>query len=189
MINVSDLSMGFGGRLLFRRVTLQLQHGHRYGLVGANGTGKTTLLRILSGEDAADGGVVAIAKDLKVGTLKQNQYLFEQETILNTVLRGHSELWKALCRKEELLKQESFDEDHCHELADVEKSLDAFQGYAAEGNASRLLVGLGLRSETHQQLMSTLSGGFKLRVLLAQLLFSAPDVLLLDEPNNHLDIV
>lgn len=189
MINVSDLSMGFGGRLLFRRVTLQLLKGRRYGLVGANGTGKTTLLRILAGEDLSDGGVIAVAKECKVGSLKQNQYLYENETILNTVLRGHIPLWTAMHRKEELLSHDNFAEENCHELEEIEKVLDAYQGYAAEANAARLLVGLGLKAETHQKTMSTLSGGFKLRVLLAQLLFSSPDVLLLDEPTNHLDIV
>ncbi len=189
MINVSDLQMGFGGRSLFRHATFQLQPGRRYGLVGANGTGKTTFLRLLAGAEAADGGVVAIGKDLNVGTLKQNQYLYETETIVNTVLQGDAELWRALQRKARLLEGGSGVDAHCDELAEVERTLEQRQGYASEANAARLLVGLGLRTETHHQPMSTLSGGFKLRVLLAQLLFSAPDVLLLDEPNNHLDIV
>ncbi len=189
MINISDLSMGFGGRTLFRSATFQLLKGHRYGLVGANGTGKTTLLRILSGEDEPDSGVVAVGKDLKVASLKQDQFLYEGETLVNTVLRGNKALWKALQRKEEILAGDDFSMENCDELAELEKEILHHDGYAAESQASTLLVGLGLRNETHHQTMSTLSGGYKLRVLLAQLLFSAPDILLLDEPNNHLDIV
>ncbi len=189
MINVSELSMSYGGRVLFRNVGFQLPSGSRCGLVGANGSGKTTLLRILAGKETAEKGDVSFAKFARVGVLRQDHYLYENETLVNTVLQGDADLWEAFQQKDTLLGQGELSDTQCEQLAELEKSIEQRNGYAAESRAARILTGLGLAKETHNAPMSRLSGGYKLRVLLAQVLFGEPDVLLLDEPNNHLDII
>jgi ATPase subunit of ABC transporter with duplicated ATPase domains len=188
MISVSNLRMDFGARTLFADASFQLNPGERYGLVGANGSGKTTLLNILSGDQEPTEGAVAIPKSLRLGVLRQDQFLYEEQEILSVALMGHPELWEVLVAKEQLLARahEHFDVDRFSELEDAVQRLD---GYTAETRAATILEGLGLPTEVHRQPLSTLSGGFKLRVLLAQVLAGAPDVLLLDEPTNHLDIL
>jgi ATPase subunit of ABC transporter with duplicated ATPase domains len=188
MISVSNLAKGFGDRDLFREATFQLNRGERYGLVGANGSGKTTLLNILSGDLEASDGTVSIPKAARLGVLRQDQFLYESEEVLGVVLAGNPELWQAMVEKEALLARahEYFDADRFSQL---EETVERHGGYAAESRAAAILEGLGLPAETHRQPLSTLSGGFKLRVLLAQVLASSPDVLLLDEPTNHLDIL
>jgi ATPase subunit of ABC transporter with duplicated ATPase domains len=188
MISASNLGMDFGDRTLFAGATFQLNPGERYGLVGANGSGKTTLLRILSGDLEPTDGVVSIPKTLRLGVLRQDQFLYEEQQVLSVALMGHAELWKVMVEKEKLLARahEHFDVDRFGELEDAVHRLD---GYTAETRAATILEGLGLPADVHHQPLSTLSGGFKLRVLLAQVLAGAPDVLLLDEPTNHLDIL
>jgi ATPase subunit of ABC transporter with duplicated ATPase domains len=190
MISVSNLSKEFGDHLLFEDASFQLNPGHRYGLVGANGSGKTTLLGMLSGDVEATSGTVAIPKSLRLGVLRQDQFLFEEEEILGVALMGNAELWRVMSEKEALLaaasRGEEFDVDRFSELEEGVQRLD---GYTAEARAATILEGLGLPTEVHRRPLSTLSGGFKLRVLLAQVLASSPDVLLLDEPTNHLDIL
>src|SRR5690554_1047571 len=188
MISVSNVAKGYGGQVLFTGATFQLDAGERYGLVGANGSGKTTLLRILSGDVEPDEGVVSIPKSVRLGVLRQDQFLYEDEQILGVVLMGNRELWQAIVEKERLLArpQEEFDVDR---FAQLEETVQRHDGYAAESRAAEILEGLGIPSEVHRRPLSTLSGGFKLRVLLAQTLASSPDVLLLDEPTNHLDIL
>jgi ATPase subunit of ABC transporter with duplicated ATPase domains len=188
MISVSNLAKEFGDRTLFADASFQLNPGERYGLVGANGSGKTTLLGILSGDVEASKGTVSIPKSLKLGVLRQDQFLYEEQEVLNVTLMGHQELWKVLVEREALLARahEHFDGDRFSALEEAVQRLD---GYTAEARAATILEGLGLPAEVHHQPLSTLSGGFKLRVLLAQVLASAPDVLLLDEPTNHLDII
>jgi ATPase subunit of ABC transporter with duplicated ATPase domains len=188
MISVSNLKMQFGDRVLFENASFQLNAGERYGLVGANGSGKTTLLNILSGDQEAAGGVVSIPKSLRLGVLRQDQFLYEEQEILAVALMGHPELWDVLVEKEQLLANAhvEFDVDRFSELEDAFQRMD---GYTAETRAATILEGLGIPTEVHRQPLSTLSGGFKLRVLLAQVLAGAPDVLLLDEPTNHLDIL
>jgi ATPase subunit of ABC transporter with duplicated ATPase domains len=188
MISVSNVAKAYGGQVLFTGVTFQLDAGERYGLVGANGSGKTTLLRILSGDVEPDEGVVSIPKSVRLGVLRQDQFLYEDEQILGVVLMGNRELWQAIVEKERLLArpQEEFDVDR---FAQLEETVQRHDGYAAESRAAEILEGLGIPSEVHRRPLSTLSGGFKLRVLLAQTLASSPDVLLLDEPTNHLDIL
>jgi ATPase subunit of ABC transporter with duplicated ATPase domains len=180
--------MMYGDRVLFSDASFQLNPGGRYGLVGANGSGKTTLLNILSGDLEPVSGSVAIPKALRLGVLRQDQFLYEDQEILSVALMGHPELWDVLVAKEALLARahEEFDVDRFSELEDAVHRLD---GYTAETRAATILEGLGIETEVHRQPLSTLSGGFKLRVLLAQVLAGAPDVLLLDEPTNHLDIV
>jgi ATPase subunit of ABC transporter with duplicated ATPase domains len=188
MISVSNLGKSFGDRVLFEDASFQLNPGERYGLVGANGSGKTTLLGILSGDVEASEGSVSIPKSLRLGVLRQDQFLYEDEDVLDVTLMGNPELWNVLVEKEKLLARahEYFDADRFSELEETVQRLD---GYTAESRAATILEGLGLPAEVHRKPLSTLSGGFKLRVLLAQVLASAPDVLLLDEPTNHLDIL
>ncbi|HEX8361287.1 MAG TPA: ABC-F family ATP-binding cassette domain-containing protein [Longimicrobium sp.] len=188
MISVSNLEKSFGDRVLFADAAFQLNPGERYGIVGANGCGKTTLLSILSGDTDATRGSVSIPKAARLGVLRQDQFLYESESIINVALMGNPELWEAMVEKEKLLARahEYFDADRFSELEDTVMRMD---GYTAEARAAVILEGLGLPTEIHHQPLSTLSGGFKLRVLLAQVLAGSPDVLLLDEPTNHLDIL
>ena len=188
MISVSNLAMEYGDRVLFAGATFQLNAGERYGLVGANGSGKTTLLNILSGDLPPTDGTAAVPKSARLGVLRQDQFLYEDQEILGVALMGHPELWPALVEKEALLARahEEFDVDRFSELEDTVHRLD---GYTAEARAATILEGLGIPAELHRRPLSTLSGGFKLRVLLAQVLAGSPDVLLLDEPTNHLDIL
>ena len=188
MIAVSGLAKNFGRQTLFENVAFQLDPGHRYGLVGANGSGKSTLLKMLAGEEPPSAGTVAVPKRFRLGVLKQDHFRFEQDRILDVVMMGHEELWAAMQEKEEILAKAdvSFDADRYAELEDVILSND---GYSLEARAGAVLEGLGIPTEVHAEPLSTLSGGFKLRVLLAQVLAAAPDALLLDEPTNHLDIL
>ncbi len=188
MISISDLSKTYGDRTLFSDFSVQLNAGERYGLVGANGSGKTTLLNIFTGDLEASSGKVAIPRRLRLGVLRQDQFLYEDHSILAVTLMGHQDLWKVMVEKEKLLaKAEThFDADRFSEL---EELVERYDGYSAEARASMILEGLGLPSSIHHDPLSTLSGGFKLRVLLAQVLASEPDALLLDEPTNHLDIL
>jgi ATPase subunit of ABC transporter with duplicated ATPase domains len=188
MISVSNLAKGYGDRTLFAGVSLQLNAGERYGLVGANGSGKTTLLNVLAGDLDATEGAVSIPKGLRLGVLRQDQFVYEDQEVLSVALMGNPDLWHAMVEKEQLLAaaEQGLDMERFGELEDTIQRND---GYAAESRAAEILEGLGLPALTHHQSLSTLSGGFKLRVLLAQVLASAPDVLLLDEPTNHLDIL
>ena len=188
MISVSGLTKDFGDRTLFANASFQLNAGERYGLVGANGSGKTTLLNILSGYEEASAGSVSLPKRLRLGVLRQDQFLYEDEKVLNVALMGNLELWEAMVARDELLANahDHFDAERYQALEDTIVRND---GYTAEARAAEILEGLGLPAIVHHQPLSTLSGGFKLRVLLAQVLASAPDVLMLDEPTNHLDIL
>ena len=188
MISVSNLARSFGDRTLFSGASFNLNPGERYGLVGANGSGKTTLLNILSGSLDASEGQVSIPKSVRLGVLKQDQFLYEDESILDVALMGNPELWNAMAEKERLLEggEEGFDHER---FAILEETVQRLDGYMAEARAATILEGLGLPTEIHRDPISTLSGGFKLRVLLAQVLAAAPDALLLDEPTNHLDIL
>jgi len=190
-ISVSNLAKEYGDRVLFSGASFQLDPGQRYGVVGANGSGKTTLLKILAGDLEPTEGSVSIPKSARVGVLRQDHFLHEDEEILGVALMGNEELWEAMVEKERMLAAtaedpEAFDADRFSEL---EETVQRYDGYTAEARAARVLEGLGIPEEVHRDPLSTLSGGFKLRVLLAQVLASAPDVLLLDEPTNHLDIL
>ena len=188
MITLSNVGKFYGDQTLFAHVSLQLNAGERYGLVGANGSGKTTLLNMLSGDVEASEGAIAVPQRLRLGVLQQDQFLHEDESILNVALMGNAELWEVTVAKERLLaaSAEEFDAD---KFAQLEETFLHCDGYTAQARAGTILEGLGLPAHIHDDPLSTLSGGFKLRVLLAQVLASAPDVLLLDEPTNHLDIL
>ena len=188
MISVSNLAKSFGHQTLFEGVSFQLNPGNRYGLVGANGSGKTTFLKMLSGHEPPSDGIINLPKRLRLGVLEQDHFRYEKFPIIHVVMMGHRELWQAMEEKEKILAKadQEFDGERYAELEDVILQHD---GYALEARAGEILEGLGIPSESHPQALSTLSGGFKLRVLLAQVLASEPDCLLLDEPTNHLDIL
>jgi len=188
MISISSLGKWYGDQTLFTDASFQLNRGERYGLIGANGSGKTTLLNILSGDLDPSEGSVSIPKNVRLGILRQDQFLYGDEEILGVTMMGNSELWQAMVEKEALLEADEaeFDAERFYVL---EETIQRHDGYAAEARAAEILEGLGLPTEVHRQPLSTLSGGFKLRVLLAQALAGSPDVLLLDEPTNHLDIL
>lgn len=186
MISVSSLAQAFGEQALFTGASFRLDAGERYGLVGANGAGKTTLLDILSGDLEPTDGTLSIPKSVRLGVLRQDQFLYEERAILDATLMGNVELWHALVEKEKLLTRsdEHFD---AHRFSELEETVQRHDGYTAEARAAAILEGLGIPAGVHREPLSTLSGGFKLRVLLAQVLAGAPDALLLDEPTNHLD--
>ncbi|HEX9944168.1 MAG TPA: ATP-binding cassette domain-containing protein [Thermoanaerobaculia bacterium] len=188
MIAVSDLGKSFGPQTLFEGVSIQFNPGNRYGLVGANGSGKSTFLKILAGEELPSEGTISMPKRLKLGVLKQDHFRYEHMPILEVAMMGNHDVWEAMVEKERLLANadQEFDADRYAELEDLILRND---GYTLEARAGEVLEGLGIPTEIHREPLSTLSGGFKLRVLLGQVLASDPDVLLLDEPTNHLDIL
>mgnify|MGYP001472990806 CR=1 FL=1 len=188
MISISNLAKYFGDRVLFEDVSMQFNKGERYGIVGANGCGKSTLLKILTGEESQSDGDLSIPKRAVLGVLEQDHFQYEEERIVDVVMMGNGPLWSAMVEKEKILAnaENEFDGDRYAELEDV---IIRGDGYGLESRAGEILEGLGIATEVHEQPLSTLSGGFKLRVLLAQVLAAEPDALLLDEPTNHLDIL
>ena len=188
MISIANLGKSYGDRTLFAGVSTQLNRGERYGLVGANGSGKTTLLNILSGEEDATQGHASVPKDARLGVLRQDHFKHEDQRIVDVAMMGNLALWHALEEREKILARAESDFD-AHRFAEVEEIVQHNDGYTAEARAGAILEGLGIPATVHNDPLSTLSGGFKLRVLLAQVLASQPDVLLLDEPTNHLDII
>lgn len=189
MLTINDLAFLYGAKLLFAEVNLNLNKGYRYGLVGGNGAGKSTFLKLVAGEEEPSLGEVNVSKNARIGWLKQDQFRYENVSIINTVIAGNQVLWQAMCEKERLLAKENLDDEAGYRLGELEHIILDNDGYNAEYVASELLMGLGIKEEYHYQPLSVLSGGYKLRVLLAQSLFDNPDVLLLDEPTNHLDII
>lgn len=188
MFTISQLSMRFGAKILFKNVTLQFNAGNRYGLIGANGSGKSTLIKILTNEATPESGHIALPQQLALGSLSQDHFIYRTQLILDIVLQGKKKLWEALEKKRHLLEKEQFNDQDCEVLMKWEKVIEEQEGYSAEGEAAKLLEGLGIREEWHRQPLEALSGGYKLRVLLAQVLFGKPDILVLDEPTNHLDL-
>ncbi len=186
MISISALGKSFGGRTLFDDVTLQLNAGARYGLVGANGSGKTTFLRILANDEPASHGSFTIAAEARVGVLRQDRFLDDSKVILDLAMMGEAKVWRALQERARIVDHGEGDPNR---LAELEDTIVHFDGYTLEARATTVLEGLGIPIAVHRQPLSTLSGGFKLRVLLAQVLVGGPDVLFLDEPTNHLDII
>jgi ATPase subunit of ABC transporter with duplicated ATPase domains len=188
MIKINNLAMQYGPKLLFTDVNLNLNANSRYSLVGANGAGKSTFFKLIMKEEEPSGGEIIAVRNARIGCLSQDQFLYENTLIINTVIAGNKVLWRALQEKEKLLELEEFDDESGYRLGELEQIIADNDGYTAEILAAELLVGLGIKEEMHYQPLSMLSGGYKLRVLLAQSLFNNPDVLLLDEPTNHLDI-
>ena len=190
MIALTDLTMRFGGQLLYEGVSWQLRPGGHYGLVGANGSGKSTLLRLMTGARTLETGSVVRPSALRIGTLGQDQFRFDELRPLDVVLMGRAELWTALEEKARLLRDhgDAITSAAGERLGELELTIAGLQGYEAEPQVATLLAGLGIEHARHERPMRELSDGLRLRVLLAQALFAEPDLLLLDEPTNHLDI-
>ena len=186
MITVTNLSKSYGGQNLFNDVNLQFDPGNRYGIVGPNGAGKSTFLRILCGHESADKGLVSLPAKMRVGTLNQDHFAFEDDLLIDVVMQGLPELFTAFAEKEKVLAEP---EPSAERIIELEEIIQHYDGYQAESRIAQMLEGLGIATIYHCQPMQVLSGGYKLRVLLAQCLFSQPEVLLLDEPTNHLDIM
>ena len=189
MIFINDMGMQCGTKLLFHSVNLNLNKGQRFGIVGANGVGKSTLLKLLSNQESQTFGTIEISKNSTIGSLQQDQFKYQDELIVNVVLRGKEQLWDANLEKEEIFKKPDITEKDGYRLAELEEIVIHNNGYETEILAEKLLIGLGINANKHYEPLSVLSGGYKLRVLLAQALFKNPDILLLDEPTNHLDIM
>lgn len=188
MISLVNLTMRFGAKILFSRVNLQFTPGNRYGLVGANGSGKSTLIKLLTDEASPEDGEILRPIQTKIGTLTQDHYRYEEDLILDIVLQGKKNLFAAIQNQNTLLQKENLTSSECEELAELTAWIDKEGGNAAKSEAAKLLEGLGIKKEWHNRPLKLLSGGYKLRVLLAQVFFSHPDILVLDEPTNHLDL-
>ncbi|MCE0723626.1 ABC-F family ATP-binding cassette domain-containing protein [Legionella resiliens] len=189
MLEVRSIGMDFGKKSLFQNVDLILLPTKRYGIVGANGTGKSTFLKILAGEESSTSGSVEKAKSLNVGILKQDHFRYEDDSLLDVVIQGNAILWDALTEKNKIYASEHFSEEDGYRVSELEELIMQQGGYEAESTAKNLLLGLGIAEKFHNGPLSALSGGYKLRVLLAQVLYQNPDIMLLDEPTNHLDIL
>ncbi len=188
MLSITNLGKSHGAQTLFQNASQTFGRGYCYGVVGANGSGKSSLLRILAGEEEPSAGSVSMPRKARVGVLRQDHFRYEDVPIVEVVMMGHRPLWEAMGAKDALLENagEHFDAERYTELEEI---IMQFDGYALEARSAEILAGLNVPADVHRQPLSTLSGGFKLRVLLAQTLAGDPDVLLLDEPTNHLDIL
>ncbi|GAA0736605.1 ABC-F family ATP-binding cassette domain-containing protein [Clostridium oceanicum] len=188
MISTSNISLRYGGRKLFEDVNIKFTPGNCYGLIGANGAGKSTFLKILSGEIEANTGEVIIPKGERMAVLKQNHFEFDDHPVLETVIMGHKRLYSIMKEKDALYAKPDFTDEDGILASKLEGEFAELDGWEAETEAISLLIGLGIETEFHDKLMKDLDGAQKVRVLLAQAVFGKPDVLLLDEPTNHLDI-
>lgn len=188
MIETQDVSVRFGSRTLYDKVNLKFTDGNCYGLIGANGAGKSTFLKVLSGELQPDTGRVIIKPNETVFTLKQDHFAFDEYTVLETVLMGNTKLYEIMKEKDAIYCKEDFSEEDGIKAGELEAAFAEMDGWNAESNAATLLNGLGIPVELHDNMMKDLAGGDKVKVLLAQALFGKPNTLLLDEPTNHLDI-
>ncbi len=188
MISVKNVTLAYGKRVLFDEVNINFTKGNCYGVIGANGAGKSTFLKILSGEIEPNKGAVEIGKGERMSFLKQNQFEFDECTVLNTVLMGHKHLWDVMHEREAIYAKADFTEEDGMRAGELEGEFGEMGGYEAESNAGSLLSDLGVQEVFHQSLMKDIPSNLKVRVLLAQALFGNPDILLLDEPTNGLDI-
>jgi ATPase subunit of ABC transporter with duplicated ATPase domains len=188
VIVASNIAMQFGAKPLFSEVSVKFGGGNRYGLIGANGCGKSTFMRILGGELEPSAGTIAIDANERVGKLRQDQFAFETERVLDVVLQGHAQMWAAMRERDAIYANADADETQFMHAAELEAKYAEYGGYTSEARAGELLLGLGVPTAQHDGTMSAVAPGWKLRVLLAQALFGDPDILLLDEPTNNLDI-
>ncbi|MBO1002124.1 ABC-F family ATP-binding cassette domain-containing protein [Pseudogracilibacillus auburnensis] len=188
MINVTNVSLRFGDKKLFEDVNIQFNNGNCYGVIGANGAGKSTFLKILAGEVEPQKGEVSLASDKRLAVLKQDHFAYEEEQVLETVLMGHEQLYKVMKEKDDIYLKTEFTEEDGIKAAELEGEFAELNGWEAHSDAAILLTGLGIKESLHEKKMSDLTNEQKVKVLLAQALFGNPDVLLLDEPTNGLDI-
>ncbi len=188
MISAVNICLAYGKRTIFKNVNIKFTPGKCYGLIGANGAGKSTFLKILAGESEPDKGDVSIGKGLRLAVLRQDQFAFDQETVFNTVIMGHKRLYEVMVEREAIYAKTEFTDADGVRSGELETEFAEMNGYDAESEAAVLLSGLGIEEELRHKKMVELDGGEKVRVLLAQALFGSPDILLLDEPTNHLDL-
>ena len=180
--------MQFGAKPLFENISAKFGDGNRYGLIGANGCGKSTFMKILSGELEPSSGNVSTDPNDRVAKLNQDQFAYEEFSVIDTVIMGHKELWEVKKERDRIYSLPEMSEEDGMRVADLETEFAEMDGYSAEAKAGELLIGVGIGTEQHYGPMSEIAPGFKLRVLLAQVLFSDPDIMLLDEPTNNPDI-
>ncbi|KAA8729118.1 MAG: ABC-F family ATPase [Ewingella americana] len=188
MLSTYNITMQFGSKPLFENISVKFGGGNRYGLIGANGCGKSTFMKILGGDLVPSGGNVVLDPNERLGKLRQDQFAFEKFSVLDTVIMGHTELWAVKEERDRIYALPEMSEEDGYKVADLEVAYGEMDGYSAESRAGELLLGVGIPVEQHYGPMSEIAPGFKLRVLLAQALFSDPEILLLDEPTNNLDI-
>ena len=188
MITVSNLGIQFGKRVLFQDVNLKFTPGNCYGIIGANGAGKSTFLKAVSGQIDANQGSITLGPGERLSVLDQDHFAYDQYTVIDTVLRGHTVLYDIMTEKDALYAKEDFSDADGIRASELEEQFAELAGWNAESDAAMLLSGLGIKEDTHYTLMSELSGSEKVRVLLAKALFGKPDNLLLDEPTNDLDL-
>jgi len=187
MLQVTNLGLRFADRKLFEDVNIKFTNGNCYGLIGANGAGKTTFLKLLSGEIDSQQGHVSLGKGERLAVLRQNHFAYEENRVIDVVMMGHERLWDVMNRKNEIYMKDPFTEEDGIIAAELEGEFAEMDGWTAESDAAQLLEGLGISVEFHEMLMGELDNAIKVKVLLAQALFGNPDVLLLDEPTNGLD--
>jgi ATPase subunit of ABC transporter with duplicated ATPase domains len=188
LISTANITMQFGAKPLFENISVKFGEGSRYGLIGANGCGKSTLMKILSGDLEPSAGNVSIGPNERIGNLRQDQFAFEEFTVIDTVIMGHKQLWAIKQERDRIYSLPEMSEAEGMQVAELEVEFAEMDGYTAESRAGELLLGLEIPVEQHFGLMSAVAPGWKLRVLLAQALFANPDIMLLDEPTNNLDI-
>ncbi|QSA98476.1 ABC-F family ATPase [Methylococcus sp. EFPC2] len=188
MLSTANITMQFGAKPLFENVSVKFGDGNRYGLIGANGCGKSTFMKILGGDLEPTAGNVSLDPNERLGKLRQDQFAFEDNRVLDVVMMGHKEMWEAMAERDAIYANPEASEDDYMRAAELEAVFAEYDGYTAESRAGELLLGAGIPLEQHDGPMSAVAPGWKLRVLLAQALFSNPDILLLDEPTNNLDI-
>lgn len=188
MLTTANITMQFGAAPLFENVSVKFDGKNRYGLIGANGCGKSTFMKILGGDLEPSAGSVSKDSNERIGKLRQNQFGYEEFTVIDTVIMGHDELWAVKAEREAIYAKPEMSEEDGMRAGDLEAEFAEMDGYTAEARAGELLLGVGIPVEQHFGLMSEVAPGWKLRVLLAQVLFSEPDIMLLDEPTNNLDI-
>jgi len=188
LISTANITIQFGPKPLFENVSIKFGDGNRYGLIGANGCGKSTFMKILGSDLEPTHGTVSISEGERLGKLKQDQFAYEDYSVIDTVIMGHQELWKIKEEKDAIYANPNMSEEDGMRVADLEVQFGEMDGYMADAKAGELLLGVGIPTEQHYGKMSEIAPGLKLRVLLAQVLFSDPDIMLLDEPTNNLDI-
>ncbi len=188
MLSTANITMQFGPKPLFENISVKFGDGNRYGLIGANGCGKSTFMKILGGDLESSAGNVMLDQHERLGKLRQDQFAFEEMRVLDVVMMGHTEMWAAMAERDAIYANPEATDDDYMKAADLEARFAEYDGYTAEARAGELLLGVGVSIDQHQGPMSNVAPGWKLRVLLAQALFSNPDILLLDEPTNNLDI-
>ena len=188
MISANGISLYFGERPLFKDVNIKFTEGNCYGIIGANGSGKSTFLKILSGDMEPSAGEVIVGKNERIAVLRQDQFAFDEYEVLETVIMGHKKLYDLMKERDELYSKADFNDEDGIKAGDIEEGLANLNGYNAESDAATMLSSLGIPIELNEKKMKMLEGGQKVKVLLAQAMFGNPDILLLDEPTNHLDL-